>query len=772
MQIVERAVESLKKDLTDAEPMFDRQQDPNYIQGNNLFEKIAAALHDQLGVEPEVAQSFARGVALGSPDGPILPTYVPSVSGEKLKFGVRRDPLKTKVGRVLGVSKFDGALSGIDKQPTFYDFKRPFNPRTASAQTIGLGPSMNYMKEANYAAFLKGVTRLDPEAIARNAYTIQRDLITKRLNQQMIDRLAIKAPDGSAKLYNGEGEMFKDLGTQAALYKFVPIDTWRNFFKSKTELEAEVAHALDGGLSENDLMAEIEGLADESAQRFVSEELSKASAGHTQGVALPITYIKTIIAHARLSEEGNVVGRAMSFLTGRWKSAVLSLMPSWFLRTTLGHGLIAVIDGTVNPKFWTQAHDYFSDRPILPEHVKGVMWGKKYGDTVLNPQPLPPGVNQGGMMHELEDLGQGGKHGVTDVSQTKMAQTITGGVHISTNFQRRAIFLRSLERGAKQRLAELGQAFEHPGGFWNAKNIDAVLDPAWRAEVLKYPDLIEHAFDQLGKVSYTFGEMSPWERKLVKFGMPFWGWYKFINKFAWGLPINYPGRSAAIAAVGRLGTEEHEKLGAIPDYLNGALWFDHKDLSNARYINLYGLNPLNDFGNPMGPGGPVESMVRLGQFAPLLQSAMAAYGINPLTGGAEGIDPNSGIETGKYGELIDTKTGKELPNIGVVNPLQRGIGTFLRAFPEVRAAELLNTKGNPVYPESIPLLDEHPIAVKPTSRRGYNLPSIAEQEFGVQPRTFDIAKNTALMLKKVNEARKKNVKTIAKAKQKLAAPNP
>ena len=131
---------------------------------------------------------------------------------------------------------------------------------------------MNYMKEANYAAFLKGVTRLDPEAIARNAYTIQRDLITKRLNQQMIDRLAIKAPDGSAKLYNGEGEMFKDLGTQAALYKFVPIDTWRNFFKSKTELEAEVAHALDGGLSENDLMAEIEGLADESAQRFVSEE--------------------------------------------------------------------------------------------------------------------------------------------------------------------------------------------------------------------------------------------------------------------------------------------------------------------------------------------------------------------------------------------------------------------------------------------------------------------------------------------------------------------
>lgn len=769
LKILEQAVESLKRDLADNDSLFDRQQDPNYLAGNNLFQKVAVALHDQLGIEPEQAQSFARGVALGSPEGPILPTYVPSVSGEKLKFGIRREPVKVKVGRTLGVSKFR-PIDDIERQPTFYDFKRPFNPRTASAQTIGLGPAMNYTKDANYGAFVKGAMRLDPEAIARNAYQIQRDLVTGRLNEGMIERLAVKAPDGTAKLYRGEGEMFHDLGTQAALYKFVPVDTWRNYFKSKTELQADIAESLGKGGDEADLAAEIEGLADEAAQRFVSEETAKAAGGQTQGVALPVTYVKTIVAHARLSEEGNAVARAMAFATGRWKSAVLSLMPSWLLRTTLGHGLVAIIDGTVNPKFWTQAHDYFSDRPILPEHIKSIAWGSKYGDHVLNPEKLPYGVNQGGMMHELEDLGQGG--GALDISKTPVARTITHGVHVSTNYQRRAIFLRNLDRGAKQRLAELGQDFEHPGGFWNAKNIDAVLDPEWRAQVLKYPDLIEHAFDQLGKVSYTFGEMSPWERKLVKYGMPFWGWYKFITKFAWGLPINYPGRAFALAAVGHIGAEEVDQLGTIPDYLNGALWFDHADLSKARYINLYGLNPLNDYANPFGHEGALESVVRLGQFSPLTQAAMAAYGINPVTGGGEEIDPASGIETGKYGELIDTRTGREIANAGVVNPIQRALGTFLRAFPEIRAAELLNTHGNPVYPESIPIVDEHPIAVNPTSRRGYNAPGIIEQEFGVQPRTYDIAKNSALMLKKVNEARAKNVKTVAKAKAKLTVPNP
>lgn len=765
MNIMERVTESMKADLEKNESQLERQRDPNYISGSTMFEKVATALHDELGIDPEQAQSFARGVALGTPEGPILPTYMPSVSGAGMHYGLRRDPLYQRVGRVMGVGKFQ-SLEGIERQPDFYEFKRPFSPRSASAQTIGLGPAKNYLREANYESFVRGVMQTSPDSIAKNAYQIQRDLLQGKLNPQMIEKLAVKGSDGQPMVFRGPGEMQKALGLEANHYSFVPVDSWQNYISTKTGLELDFAHILKTQGAE-DIESEIENLADESAQEFVSGEMSKAATGKYQGVALPTTFVKTIVEHLRVAENESRLGKINAMLLGRWKSAVLAMMPSWLLRTSLGHGIVALIDGTVNPKFWMAAHRYFEDRPILPESLEPIAWGEKYGDTALNPEALPAGVNQGGMQHELADIGQG-ERVAKQIAPTRL---ISGGVHVTTNYQRRAIFLRSLDREAKQRLAELGRDFDHPGGFWNSKNIDAVLDPAWREAVLKEPDLIEHAFDQLGKVSYTFGEMSPWERRLVKNFMPFYGWYKFISKFVWSMPFNYPGRSAAIAALGHLGVEETSKLGILPDYLEGAVWFNHNDLTQSKYLNLYGMNPLENYANPFSLAkGPLGGMMRAGNLSPMIQAVIAASGINPLTNEPEGIDPRSGIEQGKYGEWINTKTGQVLPNIGAVNPIQRGIGTFMRAFPEIRALELMRTGGNPVYPESIPLIDEHPIGVNPGTRRGNTPLSMFEQEFGVQPRTYNIQKHTEEMLRHIAEAKTKNEKAQRRATEKLAAP--
>lgn len=765
-ELVQRAVDSLKLDLEDKESLYDRGKDPNYLQGNNLFQKIAAGLHDDLGVDEEQAQAFARGVALGSPDGPILPTYIPSMSSEGMHFGVRRAPIATKAGRMLGVSKLKPLAGDIEDQPNFYRFKGPFSPRKASAETIGLGPSMNYLKEANYDSFLKGMQRFDPQAIVENAYKIQEDLM-KRMNQPMLEKLAMKSPDGTPMLLKGPGEMMEKLGNQAQLYEFVPTDTWRNLVKMKTNMEADVAgFARDmSDTDENDIRDEIEGIVQQSAQEFVAGEEQKAAMGYTQGYAIPKTLAKTIVDHVRISEQGSAVGRTMAWAQGRWKMAVLSLSPAWLFRTTLGHGIVAMIDGTINPKYWVQAHDYLADRPILQEHLSALKGWEKSGDKVLNPMPV--GVHQGGMQQDLTDSAEG----KLVAKQNILGRTIQRGVHTTTNYQRTAIQLRSMDRLAKQRFAELGTDFEHPGGFWNSKNIDAVLDPAFRETVLKYPDLVEHAFDQLSHASYTFGEMAPWERRIVKNAMPFYGWFKFITKFVWGMPFNYPGRSAALAALGRIGHEEIGSLGAIPGYLQSALWFNHGNLANAHYVNLYGLNPLGDVANPLGPGGFGGGLVRLGQLSPFLQAGAAVAGINPVSGEMEEIDPASGIESGKYGNLFNTKTGEELEGAASVHGLERGVGTFLRAFPEIRAAELLRTGGNPVYPESIPFVDEHPIAVNPQSRKGFDLTHVVEKEFGVEPSTYDIRKHTAEQIKNVREAKKANKKTIRKAKTKLKIPS-
>lgn len=765
VNLLERAVNSLREDISNHNSVLDRRENPDYLQGNNLFDKIAVGLHQEFGLDMEQAGSFARGIALGSPEGPILPTYIPSVSPEKLNFGIAPEKLRTKVGRALGVSRFR-PIEDIERQPSYYELNRPFNPRTASAENIGLGSAKNYLKQASYEPFLRGMERFGPEAIIKNAIKIQSDLVKDRLNQPMIDRLAIKAPDGTAKLYSSKGQMVEDLGQKASLYELVPVDTWRNYLKTITELPAEIARGMSEWKQGSDLQAEIDGLVEESAQRFVSEEMAKASAGRIQGVALPLSYVKTIVNHARISEQGTGLGRILSYPNQFWKTLVLSFNPAWFFRTTIGHGILALIDGT-SPVGWLKAHSYFlDDRPVTTDQLRSISWGKKYGDSILNPQKLPYGINQGGLQQEVEDI-QGRR-----VGELFVPKHIGESVHVQNNFQRRAIFLSKLNAAVKQRLAELGKDFDHPGGFWNSKNIDAALDPEWLKDVLKQPDLIEHVLDQVHKVSYTFGQMAPWERQLVRYGMPFYGWVKFVKKFVWGMPINYPGRTNAIAAIGKLGAEEDSNLGPMPSYLSGALWFDAHDLSKAKYVNVYGLNPLGEGGeNPLGKEGFLKGLMSPSQTAPISQAVIAGFGINPLTLEREEVDPRSGIEQGKYGELIDTKTGQEV-SITSVNPVARMLGTFLRSFPEVRTAEQALTGGNPVYPESIPFLNEKPIGVNPISRRDNTFWSFLGQELGVQPRTYNLEKHAADLLKSVEEARKRNRKTIAKAEAKLAAPNP
>lgn len=769
--ILDRAINSLRRDVEHTESYMERVNDPNYVPGSNLFQKVAIELHRRAGLDTETAQSFARGVPLAK-QGAVIPTYVPSISGEGMDYGVIGDPLKQRVGRVLGVSKFKPIHDKVEPQGTYYEYEAPFTARTASAQTLGLGPARNYLREANYESFLKGTMQINPTAMLRHAQQIYHDVVDIKLRPEVLERAAVKGEDGKALTVRGPGEMVERMGLQAKHYVFVPVDTWRNYVAVKSGLEQAMAKTLEtiqGEGGEADVMAEIERLSEEHAKELVDGALENAAMGNHQGLILPKTYVENIIKHIRIGEAGRF-SDLNATLVGRWKAAVLSYMPSWLIRTTIGHGIIALIDGTVNPKYWKVAHKYFENRPVNSDDLRAVSWGKKYGDEQMlsqyNPQPIPPGLHQGGMMHELQDVGQGAR----ESKQLAVARGISKVVHESTNWQRRAIFLRGLDRSVKQRLAELQRDFEHPGGFWNAKNIDAAMDPKWLEEVLQRPDLLEHVFDQVSKVSYTFGDMAPWERKLVKQVIPFYGWYKFVTKFIWAMPVNYPGRTAAIAALGNLGAEEQSKLGEIPDYLQGAIFFNHDDMNAAKYINLYGLNPLQDPANPFGGAGPLEGLIRPSQFSPLIQAVLSGFGVNTLNMQEVGIDPFSGIEKGRYGEWIDTNTGKEVGSLAQVNAPQRMLGTFLRAFPEIRAAEQFSQKGNPVYPESIPFVDEHPIGVNPQTRRNYSPLTLAEQWFGLQPRSYDIAKHTADFNRALLETKKRNLRNQQRTAQKLAIP--
>ena len=760
---IQEAIDSFKEDRANGESQLDRQEKPGYIAGNTLYQKIATAFQHRFGMEPEQAQALARGVPLGGPGSEIIPTYVPSVSADVgAHFGVQPGGLLRRLIRPTPLDRKGEEL------PDYYTMKRPFRPRNITAYNVAIGQPLGFSHDAAYTAFMNGSMRMDPEMIARNAYNVYRGILGNKLNDQMIDKIAVKTTDGTVRIFDNEGDMNVALGPLAAKYQFLPVNVWRDFFNEDVQLQRDMADVFTSNpdASPEEAMRQMEEYAEESAQRLVSGMTQKAGMSGKrfgQGVAVPRTFVDTIMKHRQVAEMGTGIARVESYVLSRWKYMQLTMMPAWMMRTSIGHGLIALIDGTMNPTYWVQANRYFSEaNKPTEESLSAMEQFNGAGDRVLNPQPLPYAVNQGGMIREMADTGQ------MKLRQNPMAKLIGSAVHTQTNWQRRAIFLRKLDVEAKQRMAELGTAFDHPGGFMNSKNIDAVLDPAIQREVLKYPGLIENVFDQLSQVSYTFGEMSPWERKLIKFGLPFWGWYKFISKFVWKLPFNYPGRAEAFHMLGNIGNEWQENnLGPIPPYLESALWLSHANPTAVKYINLYGLNPMADVMNPLGRQGMLQGAVRMGQMSPILQSVMAGYGINPLTGQSERIDPRTGIEADRFGTLFNVRTGEELEGPFQANPLQRAFGTFARSFPEVRAVELGLTGGNPVFPESIPLLHEQPIGVQPTTRRGGNLLSALEQEFGAQMRTYNLGKYQANFLKNLAEATRKNPKTIRKEQQKL-----
>lgn len=764
VSILERAVHSLLEDREGANAM-DHRGDPDYLQGRTIYSKVAAALHDELGVDETSAEAFARGVPYGSPEGSILKSYVPSVSGRGKKFGELPENKLRVIGRNLGVGRFR-SLDEDYRYKAFYDIRTSAKPSAASRMTIARDPSKNFLKDATYASFQKGVADLSPAMIARNAHEIQRQILEGKLNDKMIDKMGLKTADGlKAKIYNNEGELEQDIGLAAKHYTLVPVRAIRAYVASKAQLEGNAASLIEKG---EDTQAQLEALADESARQLMDGVTHDTALNIPQNVALPTYFVTELIRHARVAEEATSIGKAITWLTGRWKAATLSYSPAWLLRTTVGHGLVAIIDGVVDPRYYKLAHTYFQDKTWTVDDLKSVDWGKSAGDQVLGGHGLPLGVNQGSIMHELGTTGEIGREAKLALPARKISET----VHTITNWQRRAITLRNFDRAAKTRLAELGKSFDHPGGFWNTKNIDAVLNPQWVNDVLQHPRLFEAVKDQLSQVSYTFGEMTAFERRLIKYGMPFYGWYKFISKFVWSMPVNYPGRADMIEQLGHIGEDEIKNLGPLPPYLSGALWFDHGDLERARYINIYGLNPLSDVANPLGKEGFAQGIARIGQLGPLTQAAIAgAMGINPVTGEAEAIAPE-GFETERFGNIIDLNTGEEKNNAGQVHPLMRFLGTLMRAFPEVRALDLLKNKGNPVYGESIPFIDDKLKGVNPVSRRGFNLGGFLEGEFGAQRRIYNASKNAAESLKKLDEARKRNVKTKARDEQRLALPTP
>jgi hypothetical protein len=140
---------------------------------------------------------------------------------------------------------------------------------------------------------------------------------------------------------------------------------------------------------------------------------------------------------------------------------------------------------------------------------------------------------------------------------------------------------------------------------------------------------------------------------------------------------------------------------------------------------------------------------------------MAAYGIDPMSGGTLPVSPEHGYSPDFTGQLRNEKTGEEA-EVGQVAPFQRALATLIRAFPEARIGERIHSGGKAPYPESIPLIAEYYRNTKPENRYGSGLMEALAQMTGTAVRPFNLksyqsyrAKGQKYAIKKGQRDRKK-----------------
>ena len=731
-QLVKDAIESLKADVSgQSHELLNNAHAVGYLPGRTLSQKIGVGMRDRLGVSEPLAERYATG---GMTNYFPMYSYVP---------GHHVDYADNMIQRRLN------DLKGQRNAKAITTYKRSSPERLVRSTDLGLSPIDSFLKEADLHSFRAGVDVREPELLIRHVQQVERELVGRRLSARMVQDISLKDSQGLPVLVNSPDDLVGLFGStkNSAHWAALPVATLRQLFESESQAAQKLAGVLEAAKGEAltpEMYRQIQAISDESAHNFVNQVIEQVNSNGNKMVVVPRAYVDNLIKHAKILDRagrGGLLAKYQGFIH-HWRSAVLAYMPSWLLRTSMGHGIVLFISG-VGPADYARASKFFEDDT-------GTRLGRF---SSRGSHEVPGGIEQGTMHEGLEATKRGP---VSDfLLGNKIASTTTGAVHNIANWQRRAAFMHGLNKIAKARMADLRDTFQfkYPGAFHNEANIQEVI--------ANHPDMVRNALNELHRVSYTFGQMSPWERRLAKNILPFWGWYKFISKFVWSMPITYPGRTLAITEIGNIGNSDMNALGPIPEWVRNSILLDTHNLGALRYLPMQGINPLADIMNPAS--GP-EGIIRMGQTSPIIQAGLEAAGYNTMTGGSETIDPTSGI-VNVNGRWIDVNTGQEYDTLGEASvgaDIARFFGVLARSFPEVRIAELVNTGGKSVYPESIPFINEK---VKPNSvAKSVSPLSILGQYTGIKPSTYNEAQNRNYLIQDLARARPKVYKAKAASK--------
>lgn len=684
-----------------------------------------ASLHNDLAqkLDDEAASLDHTVAEIPHPDYPIQPTYVPDMAAENMKYATPR----------LAA----GLIPGLDAEKVLMRGRREARVRTPTAEQVFGPSSRSYLKAGDMGTMLSGTVRLDDKVLVEHLAQRERDLIKDSFSQDFLEKVVARDENGEMALFRTPDEMQRSLGSRTS-HVFIPEGVATKFFRQESNTLESLMKVFENMKDQGKYIDEdgsatllLNTLMKDHAEEFVNTITGSTKA---KGYAMPVQEYKRAMQHMKVYDPLPPVIRQYANLQNKWRSLVLSLSPRWWINTAVGSFFMNLLKGVWNPRDYQQA-------------VRLMHSGK-----------VPGRVRQEGIIGV--ESHEPGRQAFLEGSVTKK---IASWVNDIEGFFRTASFVKELRTGDKQAMAEIGESMKNfPVPFTKADNtyIDELLDD---------PNLVNSAVDEVNRFSYHYGVLNPIERRYVRLVVPFFGWYKFITKFMWRLPVNYPGRADMLLHLGEVGYDslQNELKGTdpstLPAWLQGIIGVQVHN-GKLSYHSTFGLNPLANFADPFSDSGAFQGVAPLSSLNPLVQSTLKAFGVDPLNPGSQmEFDPTKEhYEYDRVGRLIDLNTGKEV-NVSSVAPVRRFLGSLINSVPQAAIINTVLTGGRPEYPESIPFVAPRIIQTAPGDRRPEDFKSLLEKYAGLDTKHYNLAKNKAFSKEMLDAARsthKNKIKTI------------
>ena len=681
---------------------------------------------------------------------PIRPTYVPDVDAAQEGLTFRKTG--SRIPGIEGARELASRVGLGDRrggrEPELIQGKRARVGRLAlGPENVVREPFQAYLKHSDLNTLMSGVVRFDKRVLLNHIARREQDLVDDIFNHTVIRGLALTDRDGEEVQFKRQSDVDKEYGH--GRYVLVHPDMATRFFRQETQMLEKVIDKIDElrqsgrDVGDDEMLAALNDLLKTDAREFVT---STMGAVRNYGVAIPRAAYDRLAAHAKATEPFNFgPARAYQTALNKWRTWTLAMMPRWWINTAVGTATLNMVKGVWNPR------DYYR------------AW-KLRGSANLDPR-----VRLGGLAiaESLEN-----NRVASSLGGTRWAFDTVQKIE---DYFRTASYMHSLKKVDREHMNEIGEIVKSYAPFMDLKLVGGKEgrlgnEEAWLAKMTENPEYVRWAIDDVNRFAYNFMDLGPTERRYVRQFIPFWGWYKFITKLIWRLPMDHPGKMNAVVRLGQIGQMKEEELGWLPPWARGAI-FLNTDKRNLRYLPTRGLNPFSSFANPFSVDGTIAGLMRLGQLSPAIGAGLYGMGIDPQTGDRVSISPQEGIGSDFFGGWVDTATGEPIHPMQAAGGRRFGMG-LARAFPQFRIAEPLLMGGNPPYPESVPLFAPRPMGVLPESRREFDVgfqPSLnlLAPYSGLAPKTIDLKRSQGLREKRAEYAETKNKNERKKLRKRL-----